>query len=123
VKRFYEIVSIFAPNVTDDKLNTYVKKIKEIIASCKGNIISEENWGNRKLAYEIKKFKNGIYYFIFCETESNSLPFELKKFFSINEDVLRYGMKKVVVKKSVSKEKKLTEEQTKEKSTVGSQDK
>jgi len=120
VKRFYEIVAIFAPNVTDEKLNAYIKKIKEIIFSCKGNVINEENWGNRKLAYEIKKFENGIYYFIFCETEDNPLPSELKKFFSMNEDVLRYGIKKVVVKKEVEKERKLPEEQTKEKYTVGS---
>lgn len=118
MKRFYEIVSIFAPNITDDKLNTYIKKIKEIISSCKGNVINEENWGNRKLAYEIKKFENGIYYFIFCETEGNSLPSELKKFFSINEDVLRYGIKKVVVKKEVEKEKNYPIEQSK--SQVGS---
>lgn len=98
MKNFYEIVTIFAPNVNEEKLQGYIKKIKSIVSSCDGNVISEENWGNKKLAYEIKKFDNGIYHFIFCEVEKSSFPSELKKFFSMTEDVIRYGIKKVLQK-------------------------
>ncbi|MFN3551032.1 MAG: 30S ribosomal protein S6, partial [Endomicrobiia bacterium] len=66
MKNFYEIITIFAPNIEEEKLQGYIKKIKSIISSCDGNIINEENWGNKKLAYEIKKFNSGIYHFIFC---------------------------------------------------------
>ncbi len=99
MKNFYEIVTIFSPNTDEQKLQEYIKKIKSIISLCEGNIIKEENWGNKKLAYEIKKFSSGIYHFIFCEANKSSLPSELKKFFSMTENVIRYGIKKIVQKK------------------------
>ncbi|MCS7227850.1 MAG: 30S ribosomal protein S6, partial [Endomicrobia bacterium] len=61
MKRYYEIVSIFKPTISEEKLQNDIKKIKNIINAYNGEIISEENWGNKKLAYEINKCANGIY--------------------------------------------------------------
>lgn len=101
-KRYYEIVTVFAPTVAEDKLQNYISKIKSIINSCDGVIDKEENWGNRKLAYEIKKFTNGIYYFIACYIGKTSFVEELKKFFLTNEDIIRYGIKKIEKKKETT---------------------
>ena len=65
MKRYYEIVTIFVPDIAEEKLNEKIKRVKNLINSSNGEVIKEENWGNKKLAYEIKKFNNGIYYFIF----------------------------------------------------------
>ena len=99
MKRYYEIVTIFVPDIAEDKLNEKIKRVKNLINSSGGEVIKEENWGNKKLAYEIKKFSNGIYYFIFCSTENSSLVEDVKNLFSKDEAILRYGIKKIDTKK------------------------
>ncbi|MCX7941247.1 MAG: 30S ribosomal protein S6 [Endomicrobia bacterium] len=95
MKRFYEIVVIFVPDVSEEKLKKDVDRIKNIIKSNEGEVLKEEHWGNKKLAYEIKKFNNGVYHFILCTVGKNYFIEELKKFLLTNDSVLRYGIKKV----------------------------
>ncbi|MEN3013578.1 MAG: 30S ribosomal protein S6 [Endomicrobiia bacterium] len=95
MNRYYETVIIFSPTIKEEKMKSDIERVKNIIVNCGGNVIKEENWGRKKLAYEIKKFEEGIYYFIFCEVEKTSFPEELKKFFATNENVIRYGIKKI----------------------------
>jgi small subunit ribosomal protein S6 len=99
VKRYYEIVMIFVPDIAEDKFNEKLSKIKNLIKSANGEIIKEENWGNRQLAYEIKKFNQGIYYFIFCSVEKSTFVEELKELLLKDENILRYGVKKIDPKK------------------------
>lgn len=98
MKRYYELVIIFVPDVKEDKMKKDIERVKAIIASNNGEVLNEEHWGNKKLAYQIKKFENGIYHFIYCSVEKNTFVEELKKFLSTNESVLRYGIKKVLCK-------------------------
>lgn len=106
MKRYYELVVIFSPVAKEEKVKKDIEKIKSIISNCNGNVIKEEDWGKKKLAYEIKKFNEGIYYFILCEIEKTNFPEDIKKFFSTNEDVIRYGIKKV---ENIKKEKPVEE--------------
>ncbi|MCS7231411.1 MAG: 30S ribosomal protein S6 [Elusimicrobiota bacterium] len=112
MKRYYEVVAIFSPVVKEEKIKSDIERIKSIISNCNGKIIKEEDWGRKKLAYEIKKFDEGIYYFIFCEIEKTTFPDELKKFFATNEDIIRYGIKKI------EKLKKKTEPKSSEETKV-----
>ncbi len=95
MKRYYEIVVIFRPTVSEEKLGKDIRKIKDIITSCDGEVVKEEHWGSKTLAYEIKKCTSGIYHFILCSIGKFSFVEELKKFFATNEDIIRYGIKKV----------------------------
>lgn len=95
MKRYYEIVIIFVPDINEEKLKKDISRVKDIINSNNGEVLTEEHWGNKKLAYQIKKFSNGVYHFISCVVEKTSFVEELKKFLSTNESVLRYGVKKI----------------------------
>jgi len=111
VKRYYEIVTIFVPDITEDKLNEKITRIKNLIKTSNGEIIKEENWGNKKLAYEIKKHTNGIYYFIFCSVEKTTFVEDLKNILLKDENILRYGVKKIDHRKIKDKlEKSVLEE-------------
>lgn len=110
MRRFYEIVVIFVPDVSEEKLKKDIDRIKNIINSNEGEMLKEEHWGNKKLAYEIKKFTNGVYHFISCAVGKYSFVEDLKRFLSTNDSVLRYGIKKVEeklrsVKKNVEPQK------------------
>ena len=63
--------------------------MKELIARFGGEVTNVDDWGKRKLAYEINKQKEGFYYFIQFNAET-STPAELESRLRITETVLRY---------------------------------
>ncbi|MDR2913351.1 MAG: 30S ribosomal protein S6, partial [Tannerella sp.] len=60
----YETVFILTPVLSDAQMKEAVEKIKEILTSQKAEIVNEENWGLRKLAYPINKKSTGFYQLI-----------------------------------------------------------
>ncbi|MFO7658155.1 MAG: 30S ribosomal protein S6 [Bacteroidales bacterium] len=60
----YETVFITTPVLSDVQMKEAVEKFKKVITSNDGEIINEENWGLRKLAYPIQKKSTGFYYLI-----------------------------------------------------------
>lgn len=60
----YETVFIATPVLSENQMKEAVQKFKKIITENSGEIIHEENWGLKKLAYPIKKKSTGFYYLI-----------------------------------------------------------
>ena len=90
----YEAVVIFNAQLDDATVKDQVQKIKTLVESHQGKIEKESIWGNRQLAYEIKKQDHGIYVF-FLFTGNNQLVSNLNRQLRINDSVLRH----LVVKK------------------------
>lgn len=85
----YETTFILSPEVTDDQKNTFLEKIKTIIKSHDGNVLSVEDWGRRRLAYPIRKESKGLYTYIVF-TGNNALVAEIERNYRINEQVMRF---------------------------------
>ncbi|MEA3359017.1 MAG: 30S ribosomal protein S6 [Thermodesulfobacteriota bacterium] len=87
--RHYEMVYIINPNLEAESLKEVVDKFSDIVNKLKGTIIEVNEWGKRKLAYEIKKFDKGYYVLLdFC-----GLPAavkELERNLKLDERVLKY---------------------------------
>jgi len=60
----YETVFIATPVLSETQMKEVVQKFKKVITDNKGEIIHEENWGLKKLAYPIQKKSTGFYYLI-----------------------------------------------------------
>jgi len=60
----YETVFILTPVLSDAQMKEAVEKIKNVLTSKKAEIVNEENWGLRKLAYPINKKTTGFYQLI-----------------------------------------------------------
>jgi len=60
----YETVFISTPVLSDEQIKEAVQKFKSIITSGEGEIVHEEDWGLRKLAYPIKNKTTGFYYLL-----------------------------------------------------------
>ena len=58
----YETVFIMTPVLSDDQMKEAVKKYQDLLKSHGAEIIHEENWGLKKLAYPIQKKASGFYY-------------------------------------------------------------
>ena len=85
----YETVFILTPVLSDVQMKEAVEKFKGILAAEGAEIISEENWGLKKLAYPIEKRSTGFYQLI----EFNAEPTVIQKLevnYRRDERVLRY---------------------------------
>lgn len=66
-----------------------LKNLKELIASQKGKILKEEDWGEKTLSYPIKRNDKAHFYNYIIEIEKSSVP-ELRKKLNFNEKLMRY---------------------------------
>lgn len=71
------------------KEETELKNIKELIESFKGKVTKEEKWGEKTLAYSIKKNHTALFYNFQFELDKKNVA-ELKKKLNFNDKLLRY---------------------------------
>jgi len=85
----YETVFILTPVLSEAQMKEAVEKIKNVLISKNAEIINEENWGLRKLAYPINKKSTGFYQLI--EFKANpSIVDVLETQFRRDERVIRF---------------------------------
>ena len=75
--------------IEDDARAAVVEKAKEYITRFGGTVTDVEDWGKKKLAYEIQKMSEGFYYFIHFDAEAG-VPGELEQSVRIMDNVLRF---------------------------------
>ena len=85
----YELALVVSAKVEDEVRDAVVEKAKSYIARYNGNVTEVEEWGKKKLAYEIQKMKEGFYYFIQFEADATA-PAEIERHVRIMENVIRY---------------------------------
>jgi small subunit ribosomal protein S6 len=61
MNRKYELVYVVSPEATDDQVTDLHAQIESIVQRMNGQIEKTDNWGRRKLAYEIGRHKEGTY--------------------------------------------------------------
>ncbi|SKC88308.1 30S ribosomal protein S6 [Maledivibacter halophilus] len=86
--RKYETMFIVKPDVEEEKRNELIEKFKGIIET-DGEIEEVNEWGTKKLAYEIDKLKEGYYVLINFKANTD-LPKELERNFKITDGIIRY---------------------------------
>ena len=85
----YESIIIVNPNTIEEEIKELIEYIKKIITDNNGKIIKVEDLGNKKLAYEIKKNKEG--YYIRFEFEVNPVIIsELERIYRIKDEIMKF---------------------------------
>ena len=85
----YELALVVSAKVEDEVRDAVVEKAKGYITRYNGTITEVEEWGKKKLAYEIQKMNEGFYYFIQFDAEATA-PAQLEDRLRIEENVIRY---------------------------------
>ena len=85
----YELALIVSAKIEDDARAAVVEKAKEYITRFGGTVTEVEDWGKKKLAYEIQKMSEGFYYFIQFDAAAE-VPAELEQSVRIMDNVLRF---------------------------------
>ena len=85
----YELTVVVNAKIEDDVRVATVGKVKEYVARYGGTVTNVDEWGKKRLAYEIQKMKEGFYYFIQFEADATA-PAEIERHVRIMENVIRY---------------------------------
>ena len=85
----YELALVVNAKIEDEAREAVVEKAKGYVARYGGTVTEVEEWGKKRLAYEIQKMKEGYYYFIHFESDS-TVPAELESRMRIMENVIRF---------------------------------
>ena len=84
----YEIVMVFSLSKGEEAVNALKTKFTDLISK-NGTLGEVEEWGKKKLAYEIQHMKEGYYYFIQFDAEAD-VPGQLEQAVRIMDHVLRF---------------------------------
>lgn len=101
----YECTFICSPDLDAAKVDEIISKVTKVIETSKGTIKNLQQLGKKKLAYNIKKFREGIYIYMELEGEGSMLQ-PLENFFKVNDGIIRFLTVKVEVKKNKKTAKK-----------------
>lgn len=87
--RKYEIMYIIRPDIEQDQVQATIEKFQGIITNNGGEITKHDVMGKRRLAYEIKKFRDGHYVLVNFTAEPEVVK-ELDRVMKISDEIIRY---------------------------------
>ena len=89
MNRKYELVYVVSPDATDDQVTDLHTQVEAIVQRLGGQIEKTENWGRRRLAYEIGRHKEGTYVLEVIDG-SGELMKEIDRRFKVTDLVIRH---------------------------------
>ncbi|HBX44107.1 MAG TPA: 30S ribosomal protein S6 [Deltaproteobacteria bacterium] len=90
----YETAILFHPELPEDRRKEFLAKIEGIVASFGGEILKQDDWGIRKLAYSIRKTSNAFYTFLIYSGRRGVVE-EVERNIKIFDDVMRHMTSRV----------------------------
>lgn len=113
MSKLYEIAYFFNPDIREEEVQTVnIQKVKDLISELSGEIVKEQPAQKKRLAYPVKKAKNGYFGFMLFNLDPNNLK-SLDKKLKLDESILRYMI--ISVDKDYLAHMKHQEEEIKEK--------
>jgi len=97
----YETLIIIKPTLTEEEIAKQVQLVEQNITEQNGEIVTVNNMGMRKLAYEIEKNARGFYAVIYHKSPADAID-EVERKLRYNEDVLRFFTVKYSNKKEIA---------------------
>lgn len=85
----YELAVVISAKLEDDARTEVLEKVKALVERFGGTITEVDEWGKRRLAYEIQKMKEAYYYFVRFESDA-AAPGEIEQRIRIMDGVIRY---------------------------------
>jgi small subunit ribosomal protein S6 len=89
-ERFYDLIFIARPATPEEEIKKVISGIEHTCAEKGGKIEKTENWGTRKLAYRVKKHREGIYVHQEIRTTHGELIAELERRLRVQDVVIKY---------------------------------
>lgn len=97
---YYEMVLIMNPDLDDAAAEEIVAKIKDVVTKQSGEIVKVDNWGRRKLAYELNKQQKGNYVLLLFKAPPPTI-LEIEKYCGLVDTILKFMILRYTKKKQI----------------------
>lgn len=85
----YEVTYIIKPDLDEESKKALVDSYDKLIADNGGTMVESKDWGKRRFAYEIEKYREGSYYIMTFTAEDAAAVNEFARLSKIDDSVLR----------------------------------
>lgn len=85
---FYESIFIVRPSLSDEDTTKLIEKMKSVVEKS-GTIMKAENWGRKKLAYEVKCERKGTFVYLHFQANGDVIG-ELERSYRLEDSVLKF---------------------------------
>ena len=85
----YELAVVLSAAIDDEARSATLDRVKDYVEKAGGSITNVDDWGKKKLAYDIQKMSEAYYYFIQFEAETDA-PGEIESNVRLMESVIRF---------------------------------
>jgi len=86
---YYETMYILRPDIAEEEVTNHIDKYNKLLEEFGGTILDSQMRGNRRLAYQIAKHREGIYVQLSHQGDGQHI-FKIEKAMRLSEDVIRY---------------------------------
>jgi len=87
--QFYESIFIVRPSLTDEDTNKIIERMKGVVEKSGATILKTENWGRKKLAYEVKRERKGTFVYLYFRSEGSVIS-ELERSYRLEDSVIKF---------------------------------
>jgi len=111
--RIYESVFILRPDMPDDEVDKFIGQMESVVTGNGGTIQKTDKWGRRRLAYTIRKFREGQYVIVTMECEP-PVVHEFERLLKVSEPVIKFQTVRIdeelkrLEKRKAHREKRVT---------------
>ena len=86
---YYETMYVLRPDMGEDNTHQQMSRFEQLVKDKQGENVESRIWAKRRLAYEIKKYREGIYVRLTYEGDGSQIA-PLERAMRLSEDVIRY---------------------------------
>lgn len=86
---FYESIFVCSPLLSEEDIDALIEKVKGLISKGGGEIKNVNKWGKKKLAYPIKRHREGYYVILEFYSPADKLR-ELENLYRVTDKIIRY---------------------------------
>ncbi len=85
----YESIFIVRPSLTDEETDKVVEKVKGVLQRTGASVVKQENWGKKRLAYEVRRERKGTYIYLNFTSPGDTVA-ELERSYRIEDAVIKF---------------------------------
>src|SRR5579883_929066 len=85
----YESIFIVRPSLSDEDTNKIIDKMKGVLEKSGATLLKFENWGKKKLAYEVKRERKGMFVYFHFASPGNAVA-ELERSYRLEDSVIKF---------------------------------
>ena len=87
--RKYEVVYVIRPDLDEEGTTAVIDRFADLVPQQGGEVIKVDKWGKRRLAFEVKDFREGFYVIMHIDAEPQVAD-ELDRLFKITDSIIRH---------------------------------